>query len=82
MVYNKSFDALPAGIKTYVYRRLNEILSGTDKSKDFSHLSVADRTAILRSCGQQKRIFRANPEIPRLYHEVGDLRIPYFFPCV
>jgi len=47
MIYSKSFDALPAGVKTYVYRRLNEVLSGQDKSKDYSNLSAADRTAIL-----------------------------------
>jgi len=47
LIYSKSFDALPAGVKTYVYRRLREILSGEDKSKDFAYLSVADRSAIL-----------------------------------
>jgi hypothetical protein len=35
LIYGKSFNALPAGVKTYVYRRLREILSGEDKSKDF-----------------------------------------------
>jgi hypothetical protein len=59
LIYSKSFDALPAGVKTYVYRRLREILSGEDKSKDFAYLSTADRTAILE-------ILRATkPDFPR-----------------
>ena len=59
MVYGKSFNALPVSVKTYVYRRLNEVLSGNDKSKDFAHLSAADRTAILE-------ILRATkPDFPR-----------------
>jgi hypothetical protein len=59
LIYSKSFDALPAAVKTYVYRRLREILSGEDKSKDFAYLSTADRTAILE-------ILRATkPDFPR-----------------
>jgi hypothetical protein len=59
LIYSKSFDALPAGVKTYVYRRLREILNGEDKSKDFAYLSTADRTAILE-------ILRATkPDFPR-----------------
>jgi len=59
LIYGKSFNALPAGVKTYVYRRLREILSGEDKSKDFAYLSAADRTSILE-------ILRATkPDFPR-----------------
>jgi hypothetical protein len=59
LIYSKSFDALPAGVKTYVYRRLREILTGEDKSKDFAYLSATDRTAILE-------ILRATkPDFPR-----------------
>ena len=47
LVYSKPFDALPAGVKTYVYRRFKEVLSGQDKSAAFAHISSADRTAIL-----------------------------------
>jgi hypothetical protein len=47
LIYSKSFDALPAGVKTYVYRRLREILSGEDKSATFAYLRAADRYAIL-----------------------------------
>jgi hypothetical protein len=46
LVYSKVFDGLPAEAKEYVYRRLWEVLSGQDTSKDFAHLSPEDRTAI------------------------------------
>ena len=59
LIYSKPFDAMPAGVKTYVFRRLREILGGDDKSPDFAYLSAADRTAILE-------ILRATkPDFPR-----------------
>jgi hypothetical protein len=47
LIYSEAFDALPGLTKEYVYRRLNEILTGKDQSKEFAHLSAADRNAIL-----------------------------------
>jgi hypothetical protein len=38
---------MPDAVKTHVNRRLKEVLAGTDKSKDFVHLSSSDRAAIL-----------------------------------
>jgi hypothetical protein len=46
LIYSESFDALPASVKTYVYRRLHEVLSGADQRPEFSHLSPDDRAAI------------------------------------
>ncbi|PYS01128.1 MAG: hypothetical protein DMG16_14035 [Acidobacteria bacterium] len=46
LVYSKSFDAIPDGLKDYVYRRFREVLSGEDTSADFGHLSETDRKAI------------------------------------
>jgi hypothetical protein len=46
LIYSPEFDALPDLMKDYVYRRLREILTGRDASKEFAHLSDADRTAI------------------------------------
>lgn len=46
LVYSESFDALPGSVKTYVYRRLSEVLSGSDERPEFAHLSAADRAAI------------------------------------
>jgi len=59
LVYSKPFDALPAGVKTYVYRRFKEVLTGQDKSAAFASLSSADRTAILAILQATK------PDFPR-----------------
>jgi len=58
MIYSKAFDGLPDGVKAYVYRRLRAILSGEDKTPDFSHLTASDRTAILEILQQTKPDFR------------------------
>jgi len=58
LIYSKSFDALPAGVKTYVYRRLREVLNGEDKSSDFAHLTAGDRSAILEILRATKPDFR------------------------
>jgi hypothetical protein len=47
LVYSEQFNALQAPAKEQFFRRVGEILSGQDKSRDFSHLSEADRQAIL-----------------------------------
>jgi hypothetical protein len=39
--------SLPAAIKDYVWRRLWYVLRGRDTSREFEHLSAADRQAIL-----------------------------------
>ena len=46
LIYSRSFDGLPREATDFVYRRLWEVLSGADKSKDFAHLSATDRAAI------------------------------------
>ena len=46
MIYSDSFAALPEPARQFIYKRLWEILSGEDKSKDFSNLSHSDRKAI------------------------------------
>jgi hypothetical protein len=46
LIYSRSFDALPKEAKDFVYCRLWEVLSGTDESKEFAHLSPEDRTNI------------------------------------
>jgi hypothetical protein len=57
LIYSKAFDQMPDGVKAYVYRRLREILNGQDKSKDFAHLSSADRSAILDILSETKPDF-------------------------
>jgi len=46
LIYSEAFRELPQQVKTYVYRRLDEILDGRDNSERFNHLTGADRTAI------------------------------------
>jgi hypothetical protein len=46
LIYSESFDALPATVKTYVYRRLREVLDGRDTQPDFAQISADDRTAL------------------------------------
>jgi hypothetical protein len=46
-IYGAQFDALPAGIREQVYRRLYRILTGKDQSPRFARLSADDRRAIL-----------------------------------
>jgi hypothetical protein len=54
LVYSPAFDALPREIKGYVSKRMEEILTGADKSPDFSHLSATDRQAILEILKETK----------------------------
>jgi len=46
LIYSESFDAMPAPVRTYVYRRLREVLGGQDDRPEFAHLSPADRDAV------------------------------------
>ena len=47
LVYSEAFDGLPTEAKEQVFRRVWEVLAGVDRSGQFDHLSVVDRTAIL-----------------------------------
>jgi hypothetical protein len=47
LIYSKPFDAMPDGVRAYVYQRLKDVLNGTDKTPAFAHISASDRTAIL-----------------------------------
>jgi hypothetical protein len=55
LIDSAAFDGLPAQAKEYVYRRLWEVLSGKDASKDFAHLTAADRTAVREILRDTKR---------------------------
>jgi hypothetical protein len=46
LIYSPAFDGLPEMAKAHVYRRLWDVLSGSDNSREFAHLSPADRQAI------------------------------------
>jgi hypothetical protein len=59
LIYSKAFDGIPQPVKTYVYGRLKEVLTGADKSAAFAHLSAADRKAILEILTETKPDFRS-----------------------
>ena len=54
LIYSEAFDALPETAKKTIYRRLRDVLDGTDTSEAFAHLSSADRKAILEILEETK----------------------------
>jgi hypothetical protein len=68
IIYSEVFDALPAEVKDYVLRRLWEVLSGQDTSKEFAHLSAADRSAILEILRETK------PNLPYYWRHPSEPR--------
>jgi hypothetical protein len=46
LIYSEQFDALPDAAKTYIYRRLWQVLTGRDDSQPFAQLSDEQRGAI------------------------------------
>lgn len=54
LIYSPAFDGLPKEAKSVVSRRMGEILDGTDRSKEFAHLSADDRVAILEILRETK----------------------------
>ena len=55
MIYSAAFDAMPPLAKDAVYRRLWRVLSGAEHTEPYTHLSVADRTAILEILRSTKK---------------------------
>ncbi|MDX2038260.1 MAG: hypothetical protein SFX72_16545 [Isosphaeraceae bacterium] len=47
LIYSDAFEGLPDPVKSRIYTRLHEILTGKDRSPAFEHLSDEDRRAIL-----------------------------------
>jgi hypothetical protein len=47
MIYSAAFDGLPPTVKTAVYRRMADILSGRDPQPKYARLSADDRRAVL-----------------------------------
>jgi hypothetical protein len=57
LIYSEAFDALPDPARLQFYVRLREVLTGTEKNKDFAHLSPDDRQAILEILNDTKPDF-------------------------
>jgi hypothetical protein len=60
LIYSSAFDGLPSEAREYIYARLFQILTSADKAEEFSHLSRADRAAILDIIRQTKPDLPAN----------------------
>ncbi len=46
LIYSEAFLSLPEVTREYVYRRLDEVLSGKDQAKAFAHLGAEERRTI------------------------------------
>lgn len=64
LVYSDSFDALPEDVRSYVLRRMWEVLAAPETSRDFQHLSTTDRLAIRQILAETK------PGLPAYWREV------------
>jgi len=47
LIHSEAFAALPEALKTRIYSRLWDLLTGKDQSPDWSRLTPADRAAVL-----------------------------------
>jgi hypothetical protein len=57
MVYSEAFEALPSAVRSAVYGRMIDILSGRDQRADFARFSAADRAAVLEILRDTKSDF-------------------------
>jgi hypothetical protein len=57
MIYSEAFDALPAEAKSAIYKRMGQVLTGSDKDKRYARLSAADRRAVLEILRETKKDF-------------------------
>lgn len=55
LIYSPSFDGLPDEVKSYVWDRLKEVLTGQDTDGKFAHLSPEDRRNILEILVETKQ---------------------------
>jgi len=47
MIYSEAFDGMPERVRTRLYQRLFDVLTGKDRSARFQRLSAEDRLALL-----------------------------------
>jgi hypothetical protein len=55
MIYSDAFDGLPPEARGAVYQRMWQILSGTEKDRKYSRLSLADRQAVVEILRETKK---------------------------
>ena len=61
MIYSRAFDGLPDHVRVRLYERLHAVLTGTERSDAFAHLSTDDRRAILEIVRETK------PDLPEYW---------------
>jgi hypothetical protein len=65
LVYSPAFDGLPDYVRSYVYGRFLEILSGRDVQGGPAHMSAADRQAVMQILkGTKPEFARAAAALP------------------
>jgi hypothetical protein len=47
LIYSEQFAGLPREVRDHIYARLNDVLTGKDRSTDFAPVTDAERAAIL-----------------------------------
>ena len=47
MIYSEAFDGLPSDLKTEIYQRIWQILSGQETGTRYARLSLSDRQAVV-----------------------------------
>jgi hypothetical protein len=62
MIYSETFDSLPEIVKTRVYERLRQVLTGQDASPKYAHLTAEDRRAIFEILTATKTDFASASE--------------------
>ena len=55
LIYSAAFDSIPDVMRNEIYRRLYDILTGKDKSEDFTNISPEDRAAVLEILLETKK---------------------------
>lgn len=57
LIYSRSFDGLPIEMRTYVWERLRQILTGQDRSPTYVGMNASDRQNILEILRETKPEF-------------------------
>lgn len=63
MIYTPAFDGLPDELKTAIYRRMSDVLTGEEKDSKYARLSPADREAVIEILRDTKPEFKLLPTI-------------------
>ena len=59
LIYSTAFDALPVEMKNYLWARLQQILTGQDRSATYTTMTALDRSAVLEILRETKPEFAA-----------------------